>query len=59
MNKATMERAAPTAAGDEDLIDTLIAISVVSKRLASKLRKEMTKEGERQDEQNERIVHAD
>ncbi len=29
---------------DEELIDTLIAISVVAKRLAEKLRKQMEKE---------------
>lgn len=31
-------------APDEELIDTLIAISVVAKRLAEKLRKQMEKE---------------
>ena len=34
------ERAAPVDAADEELIDTLIAISVVAKRLAAKLRKQ-------------------
>lgn len=37
---------------DEELIDVLIAISVVAKRLAENLRKKL-KEGDRQDEQNE------
>ena len=42
----TTEKASPPGtATDEDLIDTLIAISVVAKRLAQKLRQEsMSKE---------------
>ncbi|MCD7921222.1 MAG: hypothetical protein LUG27_02005 [Clostridiales bacterium] len=54
MNRATIEKAAPTiTAADEELIDTLIAISVVAKRLARKLQADMSKEGDRQHEQNE------
>ena len=53
MQKESTERTAALTAEDEDLIDTLIAISVVAKRLASKLKTELTKEGESQDEQNE------
>ena len=37
---------------DEELIDTLIAISVVSKRLAMKLRK-VKEEGDKQNESHE------
>lgn len=37
---------------DEELIDTLIAISVVSKRLATKLRK-IKDEGDKKDEPHE------
>lgn len=53
MQKESTEETACLTAEDEDLIDTLIAISVVAKRLASKLKTELTKEGESQDEQNE------
>ena len=38
---------------DEVLIDTLIAISVVAKRLAANLRQQNTETGGKQDEQNE------
>lgn len=38
---------------DEELIDTLIAISVVSKRLATKLRQENTEKEENPSEQKE------
>ena len=50
MSEANMNRAAPRTRDDEDLIDTLIAISVVAKRLASKLQKELTKEGDKDGE---------
>ena len=53
MQKESTETTANLTTEDEDFIDTLIAISVVAKRLASKLKEELTKEGERQDEQNE------
>nr|WP_300782509.1 hypothetical protein [uncultured Acetatifactor sp.] len=53
MQKESTERTACLSAEDEDLIDTLIAISVVAKRLAGKLKTELTKEGESQNEQNE------
>jgi hypothetical protein len=48
----TNECAAPTHE-DEELIDILIAISVVAKRLARQLQKEMTKEGDNHNGQNE------
>jgi len=51
MQKESTGRTACLSAEDEDFIDTLIAISVVAKRLAGKLKKEM--EGESQNEQNE------
>lgn len=40
----TQNRPPSRDAPDEELIDTLIAISVVAKRLAVKLRKQMEKE---------------
>ena len=40
----TQNRPPGRDAPDEELIDTLIAISVVAKRLAEKLRKQMEKE---------------
>ena len=46
------DRSAP-AAVDEELIDVLIAISVVAKRLASNLRQQNTEKGGQADEQNE------
>ncbi len=43
--QTTTEKASPLCNADEELIDTLIAISVVAKRLAQKLRQEnMSKE---------------
>lgn len=51
MQEEPTERTACHPAEDEDFIDTLIAISVVAKRLAGKLKKEM--EGESQDGKNE------
>lgn len=45
---STQVKASPT--NDEELIDTLIAISVISKRLANKLRQE----NEKQSEENRR-----
>ena len=42
-----------TSSIDEELIDTLIAISVVAKRLAANLRQQNTENGGKQDEQNE------
>ena len=38
---------------EEELIDTLIAISVVAKRLAAKLRQQNTENGGTENEQNE------
>ena len=37
---------------DEELIDTLIAISVVAKRLAANLRQQNTENGGKQDDRN-------
>ena len=51
MQKETIEKAAQPEAADEELIDVLIAISVVAKRLARKLQNEQ--KGESQNEQNE------
>ena len=56
MQKESTERTASLTAEDEDLIDTLIAISVVAKRLAIKLKKE--NEGESQDGKNYINFHA-
>lgn len=53
MQKETIEKAAHLETDDRELIDVLIAISVVAKRLARKLQTELTKEGDRQNEQNE------
>lgn len=53
MQKEMIEETACVDAEDEDLIDTLTAISVVAKRLAVKLRNELSTEGERQDGKNE------
>ena len=58
MNRETNGHAAPTTEIDEELIDTLIAISVVAKRLATKLKTNMSMEGERQDEQREGNNHT-
>lgn len=41
------------APNDDELIDTLIAISVVSKRLATKLKQENTEKEDKLNEQNE------
>lgn len=42
----TKEQASSTNTTDEELVDTLIAISVVAKKLAVKLRQETEKERE-------------
>ena len=44
MQATTKEQASPLGNTDEDLIDTLIAISVVAKRLAQKLRQKTKEE---------------
>lgn len=45
MNTATRDKASLANKADEELIDTLIAISVVAKRLADNLRQQLqTKE---------------
>ena len=41
---------------EEELIDTLIAISVVAKRLAANLRQQNKENGGTENEQNERII---
>lgn len=43
---------------NEDLIDTLTAISVVAKHLAAKLRRQTTKGGKSQNGDNERITDS-
>ena len=49
----TREKASPVDATDEELIDTLIAISVVAKRLAAKLRQSNEKQSESEESKNE------
>jgi len=56
MDRNTNVKAAPTSEIDEELIDTLVAISVVAKRLATKLRQSNIENGGQANEQNERIV---
>ena len=51
MQKESIEKTASLDGTDEELIDVLIAISVVAKRLARKLQNEQ--KGESQHEQNE------
>ena len=51
MQKESIEKTASLDGTDEELIDVLIAISVVTKRLARKLQNEQ--KGESQHEQNE------
>lgn len=46
MQTTTKEQASSLCNTDEELIDTLIAISVVAKRLAQKLRQENTSKEE-------------
>ena len=48
----SQERATPPDRADEELIDTLIAISVVAKRLAQKLRQENLTKEEKPSEQD-------
>lgn len=52
MTKAR-DSASPIDAADEELIDTLIAISVVAKRLAAKLRRSNEKQSESEENANE------
>ena len=49
----TRDSASPIDAADEELIDTLIAISVVEKRLAAKLRQSNEKQSESEEPKNE------
>ena len=53
MQKESTVNSQPNEAIDEELIDTLIAISVVAKRLAANLRKQNHENGGKCDEQNE------
>ena len=53
MQKESTVNSQPDKAIDEELIDTLIAISVVAKRLATNLRKQDNENGGKSDEQNE------
>jgi len=54
MQNELKERISRRMPSDEDLIDILIAISVIAKRIARLIEKE----GARQDEQNERTVNV-
>ena len=49
----TRDSTSPIDAADEELIDTLIAISVVAKRLAAKLRQSNEKQSESEESKNE------
>lgn len=49
----TRDSASPIDAADEELIDTLIAISVVAKRLAAKLKQSNEKQSESEEPKNE------
>lgn len=53
MQKETTDIGRQDTTIDEELIDTLIAISVVAKRLAANLRKQNTEIGGKDNEQNE------
>ena len=53
MQKESTENSQQDATIDEELIDTLIAISVVAKRLAANLRKQNIENGGKSNEQNE------
>lgn len=53
MQTETTANSQPKSTIDEELIDTLIAISVVAKRLAANLRQQNTENGGNNDEQNE------
>lgn len=53
MQKESTDNSQQDTAIDEELIDTLIAISVVAKRLAANLRKQNTENGGKDNEQNE------
>ena len=49
----TRDSASPIDAADEELIDTLIAISVVAKRLAGQLKQSNEKQSESEESKNE------
>lgn len=49
----TRDSASPIDAADEELIDTLIAISVVAKRLAAKLRQSNENQNGSENSKNE------
>ena len=52
LNETTVKNRLTGSGSDEELIDVLIAISVVAKRLAENLRKQLQK-GDKQDGKNE------
>jgi hypothetical protein len=52
MQTETTANSQPKSTIDEELIDTLIAISVVAKRLAANLRQQNTENRGNNDEQN-------
>ncbi len=56
MQTNMIEDRQPKLATDEELVDVLIAISVIAKRLATNLRQEIMKKEENPSEQNERII---
>jgi hypothetical protein len=53
MQTKTTANSQPKSTIDEELIDTLIAISVVAKRLTANLRQQNTENGGNNDDQNE------
>lgn len=53
MQSKSIDTSQLATASDEDLIDVLIAISVVAKRLARKLQIEKTREGDEKNGKNE------
>ncbi len=59
MQKESTDNSQQDTAIDEELIDTLIAISVVAKRLAANLRKQNTDNGGKDYEQNECALRYD
>ena len=53
MQSKSIDTGQLSAASDEELIDVLIAISIVAKRLANNLRKMSEKNGGKKDGKNE------
>ena len=52
MCTATIDKAAPTTGNEEETVDTLIAISVVAKRLAKEIQSKNEKKGDKSDEES-------